>query len=105
MVSMQTSFPGPLALKISKKARGPGIEVGFHAVSDKLICNLLKICPTFLWLILYRVDDYWFWVPVIGQLCGGVLGALLYLVTIELHHPKEDLSQLTNIEVKNINTM
>ena len=32
------------------------------------------------------VHDNWSWVPVVACLVGGVLGALLYIVFIELHH-------------------
>ncbi|XP_066922144.1 aquaporin-9-like [Clytia hemisphaerica] len=37
----------------------------------------------------FKANGYWFWIPVFGQFFGGVLGALLYVITVELHHPKE----------------
>jgi len=32
----------------------------------------------------------WAWVPIIACLLGGVLGAIIYIITIELHHPVSD---------------
>ena len=34
------------------------------------------------------MHDYWFWYPIFGQLIGGVLGGLLYTLTISAHHPE-----------------
>jgi len=36
----------------------------------------------------FKVHDYWFWYPVFGQLIGGMLGGLLYTLTISMHHPE-----------------
>lgn len=32
----------------------------------------------------------WSWVPVVGCMLGGVLGALVYIVLIEIHHVPGD---------------
>eukprot|EP00795_Rhopilema_esculentum_P013141 gene13141-3933_t len=37
----------------------------------------------------FTVHDHWFWYPVFGQLIGGVLGGVLYTVTISMHHHHE----------------
>ena len=34
-----------------------------------------------------RYQDYFFWIPVVAQLLGGVTGAFVYIFAIELHHP------------------
>lgn len=34
----------------------------------------------------FTVANHWAWVPIIACLIGGVLGAIVYIVTIELHH-------------------
>ena len=34
-----------------------------------------------------RAGNGWWWVPVVAPLLGGVMGAGLYKVLIELHHP------------------
>lgn len=36
--------------------------------------------------VMFRVANHWAWVPIIACLLGGVLGAIVYIVTIELHH-------------------
>ncbi|GCB75246.1 hypothetical protein scyTo_0016396 [Scyliorhinus torazame] len=41
----------------------------------------------------FRAGDGWWWVPVIAPMIGGVVGTLVYVLIIELHHnetvPKE----------------
>lgn len=37
----------------------------------------------------FEYSDYYFWVPVLGQLLGGVLGAMIYIFFIEMHHEEE----------------
>jgi len=37
----------------------------------------------------FTVNDYWFWVPIVGPLIGGVLGGWIYDVLIAKHHPPE----------------
>ena len=34
-----------------------------------------------------------------GQLIGGVIGALLYLFTIEMHHPVEDAEPVEKVDL------
>ena len=46
----------------------------------------------------HRDSDYWFWIPVAGQFLGGVLGALLYILTIEMHHPNQHRPSLLKSE-------
>ena len=45
----------------------------------------------------YRTHDYWFWYPIVGQLIGGIIGGLLYTLTISMHHPEAN----NQIEVSN----
>lgn len=40
----------------------------------------------------FRAGNYWFWVPIVGPLVGGVLGALIYDWLIGNHFPAEDNS-------------
>lgn len=37
----------------------------------------------------FTVNNYWFWYPVFGQLVGGVLGGVLYTLTISMHYPDD----------------
>ena len=38
--------------------------------------------------------------PLVGQVCGAVIGALTYLLTVEMHHPaKEEANILTKVRV------
>ncbi|KTG39620.1 hypothetical protein cypCar_00034705 [Cyprinus carpio] len=34
----------------------------------------------------FSTADYWWWIPVAGPLVGGVAGAVIYFLLIELHH-------------------
>lgn len=38
----------------------------------------------------FRAGNYWFWVPIIGPLIGGVLGAVIYDTLISKHHPAQN---------------
>jgi MIP family channel proteins len=38
----------------------------------------------------FRAGDYWFWVPIIGPLIGGPLGAFVYDALIGRHFPGEE---------------
>ncbi|XP_077429057.1 aquaporin-7 [Vanacampus margaritifer] len=35
----------------------------------------------------FRAGNGWWWVPIVAPMIGGVLGAGLYMVLVELHHP------------------
>lgn len=43
----------------------------------------------------FTADDHFFWIPIIGQLIGGVLGGVVYIITVEMHHPQEKHKPLT----------
>ena len=32
----------------------------------------------------------WFWYPILGQFVGGILGGLIYEMTVGIHHANED---------------
>ena len=49
----------------------------------------------------YRAGNNWSWVPVIGCLLGGVLGALVYVGFIEMHHDSRD-NRETKVELESI---
>ncbi|KAG5264146.1 hypothetical protein AALO_G00272660 [Alosa alosa] len=36
----------------------------------------------------FSAGNCWFWIPVAGPLVGGVVGATIYFLLIELHHPE-----------------
>ncbi|XP_048581263.1 aquaporin-9 isoform X2 [Nematostella vectensis] len=38
----------------------------------------------------FTVCNYWAWVPIVGCLLGGIAGAVLYIVLIEMHHVNGD---------------
>lgn len=68
------------------------------ATSDKiqgfLNCFIAVIMNTFFLFscsLLFRCYNYWFWVPLVAPLLGGVLGSFMYLIFIQLHLPDEDL--------------
>lgn len=37
--------------------------------------------------------NYWFWVPLVAPMIGGVLGSVMYLVFIEWHLPETEVSE------------
>ena len=41
-------------------------------------------------LFVFRAYHGWAWVPIIACLLGGVLGAIVYIITIELHHKESE---------------
>ncbi len=38
----------------------------------------------------FRAGNYWFWVPVVGPLIGGVVGALIYDFMVGNHFPEDE---------------
>lgn len=42
----------------------------------------------------FTTNHYFFWIPILGQLCGAVLGAFIYVFTIELHHPDDEPEEM-----------
>uniref|UniRef100_A0A4W5KE50 Aquaporin 10b n=1 Tax=Hucho hucho TaxID=62062 RepID=A0A4W5KE50_9TELE len=41
----------------------------------------------------FSTADYWWWVPVVGPMLGGVVGALVYFLFIEMHHKELEKPQ------------
>lgn len=39
-----------------------------------------------LYILLSSTADHWWWIPVFGPLIGGITGAVVYFLLIELHH-------------------
>jgi len=47
----------------------------------------------------HRCYDYFFWIPIVAPLVGGVLGSFIYLVFIQWHLPElEDESESEEIK-------
>ncbi|KAJ8002556.1 hypothetical protein DPEC_G00160130 [Dallia pectoralis] len=36
----------------------------------------------------FSTSDYWWWIPVAGPMVGGLAGALVYFLFIEMHHKR-----------------
>ncbi|GMF16679.1 unnamed protein product [Phytophthora lilii] len=36
----------------------------------------------------FTLRNHYFWIPIVGPLCGGVTGAGLYRLMVEMHHPQ-----------------
>lgn len=52
----------------------------------------------------HRAANNWSWVPVVGGLLGGILGALIYIGFIEMHHVSENNGR-TGYELESIVTI
>ncbi|XP_065566968.1 aquaporin-7-like isoform X2 [Artemia franciscana] len=49
----------------------------------------------------FTVNDYWFWVPIVGPHVGAILGVFIYILCIEVHWPEDDKNEsLTKSKVK-----
>ncbi|KAK2819733.1 hypothetical protein Q7C36_021379 [Tachysurus vachellii] len=49
----------------------------------------------------FRAGGGWWWIPVAGPMVGGVLGAMIYYLLIELHHlPEEKHEEKSNVKDK-----
>ncbi|XP_067255632.1 aquaporin-9b [Chanodichthys erythropterus] len=51
-------------------------------------------------LDVFSAGGGWWWVPVVGPMVGGVVGALIYFLMIELHHPVPEMNLEDNNSVK-----
>lgn len=50
----------------------------------------MKLEPNILLTFFPRAGNNWSWVPIFGCFFGGVLGALIYVCFIEMHHDSEE---------------
>jgi glycerol uptake facilitator protein len=39
----------------------------------------------------FKANNYWWWVPIVGPLCGAVVGGLVYDLLIGWWHPREEM--------------
>ncbi|MEE6457802.1 hypothetical protein FKM82_000039 [Ascaphus truei] len=54
----------------------------------------------------FRAGNYWFWIPVVAPLVGGLTGAFLYKLFVGLHHqPEEEEQKGHEMEKGNKETM
>lgn len=47
-----------------------------------------------------RAGDCWWWIPVAGPMVGGAVGAGIYFLFIELHHPEPERKEENNVQDK-----
>ncbi|XP_041961644.1 aquaporin-10a [Alosa sapidissima] len=43
----------------------------------------------------FSCSNYWFWVPLVAPMIGGVLGSVIYILFIDLHLPETEASEAT----------
>nr|XP_046242436.1 aquaporin-9b isoform X1 [Scatophagus argus] len=48
----------------------------------------------------FRAGGCWWWIPVAGPMVGGAVGAGIYFLFIELHHPEPEKQEENNIQDK-----
>ncbi|KAL1007268.1 hypothetical protein UPYG_G00084330 [Umbra pygmaea] len=48
----------------------------------------------------FRAGGCWWWIPVIGPMLGGVVGAAIYFLFIELHHTEPEKQGENNVKDK-----
>ncbi|KAG2462771.1 AQP9 protein, partial [Polypterus senegalus] len=47
-------------------------------------------------LDVFTAGNYWCWVPLVAPLVGAILGCIIYLLFIEIHHSREEDEKQTN---------
>ncbi|XP_073234831.1 aquaporin-7-like [Porites lutea] len=52
----------------------------------------------------FTASNNWFWVPIFACFLGGVLGALIYVFFIEMHHDLEEGEETKPMELESIIT-
>jgi hypothetical protein len=48
----------------------------------------------------FRAGNNFWWIPVVGPLVGAVIGGLIYVLLIEIHHPDPHIDFETPSENK-----
>ncbi|KAM6981241.1 aquaporin-9b [Aplochiton taeniatus] len=48
----------------------------------------------------FSAGGCWWWIPVAGPMVGGVVGAAIYFLFIELHHPEPEKPEENNVKDK-----
>ncbi|KAI4900197.1 hypothetical protein NFI96_017681 [Prochilodus magdalenae] len=48
----------------------------------------------------FRAGGCWWWIPVVGPMVGGVVGAVMYFLLIDLHHPEPEKQNEEEDKVK-----
>nr|XP_046205293.1 aquaporin-9-like [Oncorhynchus gorbuscha] len=48
----------------------------------------------------FRAGGCWWWIPVVGPMVGGVVGAAVYFLFIELHHAEPEKQGENNVKDK-----
>ncbi|XP_067104859.1 aquaporin-9b [Osmerus mordax] len=48
----------------------------------------------------FSVGGCWWWIPVAGPMVGGLVGAAIYFLFIELHHPEPEKQEENNVQDK-----
>ncbi|VDM01004.1 unnamed protein product [Schistocephalus solidus] len=52
----------------------------------------LLLLSTYCGLAAFKIDDYYFWVPLIAPMIGAVIGAILYEILIGVHTDRETVT-------------
>ncbi|XP_046898497.1 aquaporin-9b [Hypomesus transpacificus] len=48
----------------------------------------------------FSAGGCWWWIPVAGPMVGGLVGAAIYFLFIELHHPEPEKQEENNVKDK-----
>lgn len=48
----------------------------------------------------FSAGGCWWWIPVAGPMVGGLVGATIYFLFIELHHPETETPEENNVKEK-----
>lgn len=57
---------------------------------NHLCLNVIALNAKYQTMCVFRARNGWWWVPVAGPMVGGVVGAGIYFLMIELHHPEPE---------------
>jgi len=96
------AYPGPASLIVVLRflSRKPsGDRLSGHANGEYLSINPARDLAPRLFTFLaswggevFCAGHFWWWVPIVGPMLGGVLGGWVYDLLVTRHHPPEPSS-------------
>jgi aquaporin-7 len=81
--------PFAFALMIMALGMSFGMNTGYAMNPARDFGPRLLTCIVGYGSKVWTADDYYFWIPIVGPLAGGVVGAGIYTLLVQAQHPHE----------------